>query len=70
MTPWESFKEWLTIIRAIIRADQKKMDEQKEIYRKKELAEMDLNDEWSDSRGKEGMSWHVPTDDEDEVVGI
>ena len=68
-TLWDSIKDLFSSIYQTLLEDQAKMDKLKEQHRKQQIAEMDQDPEWTQSRGKEGQSWHVPNDDED-ILGI
>ena len=64
---WSSITDLFKTIYRAIQEDQEKMDKLKA---KHEIAEMDLNDEWSDSRGKAGVSWRVHEEEDEEIIGI
>jgi len=64
---WSAIKDLFGSIYQTLQDDQKRMDELK---RKHEIAEMDLNGEWTDSRGTEGQPWHVQVDDDEDILGI
>ncbi len=68
-TLWNSVKALFNSIYQWALEDARKMEILKEEHWKRELAEMDQDPEWSQSRGREGQSWHVPDDDED-IIGI
>jgi hypothetical protein len=68
-TLWDAIVALLKSVYQWALNDAKKMAILKEEHRKMKLAEMDQDPAWSQSRGTDGQSWHIPEDDED-IIGI
>ena len=66
-TLFESIKELFKSIYTWAIEDAERMEELK---RKHELAQMDLDGEWTDSRGKEGLSWKAEDYEDEKILGI
>ena len=68
---WSSIKDLFSSIYQALLDDEAKMNKLKEEHkRKEEIAQMDLDGEWTDSRGREGQPWYVKVDDDEEILGI